>query len=392
MKYIYSSLLAATLILASCNKNKDLAERIPADSELHITENPYEVQFNELDPEYILKQNHIVEEFYHKNINKNDYSGGFLVAKNGKILFEEYSGYSNRAKNEMIGQNTPMHVASVGKVVTSIATLRLVNDGLLDLDQSVVSVLPSFPYPQTTIRMLLNHRSGLKYYGYFTAEKNIWNTTQTITNQDVLDIISSGKVALDFKPNSKFTYSNTNYVLLALIVEKISGKPYKKALKDLILDPLEMTHTFVFDDINKKDEVCQSYDGNYRLMRFDYLDGTYGDKNIYTTPRDLLKLDKAMYSDVFLNKDLKDQMYKGYSYERKGKNNYGLGMRLIEMNNGKNYTFHNGWWRGNTSSYIRLQQDTVSIILLSNKYSKLTYKTIDLAHHFGDYSVGNLEN
>jgi len=120
------------------------------------------------------------------------------------------------------------------------------------------------------------------------------------------------------------------------------------------------------------------------------VDETYGDKNIYTTPRDMLKLDTAMYSDEFLSAELKDQMTKGYSFENHGTRNYGLGFRLIKMENGKNYTYHNGWWRGNTTSYIRLTDSNACIILFSNKYSKLTYKTIDLSHYLGDYPVGNV--
>jgi CubicO group peptidase (beta-lactamase class C family) len=214
---------------------------------------------------------------------------------------------------------------------------------------------------------------------------------QTVTNKDVLDVIKQQKVDLDFKPNTRFNYSNTNYVVLASIVEEVTRKKFKNAVKDLVFAPLQMSHSFVFDDISKKDLVTQSYKSNNREMHWDYMDGTYGDKNIYTTPRDFLKLDTALYSDEFLSANLKEQMYQGYSFETKGKKNYGLGMRLIKMANGENYTFHNGWWRGNTSSYIRLAQDSICIILFSNKYSNLTYKTVDLSHHFGNYSVGNLD-
>lgn len=391
MKPIYMSLLTGLLLMNSCQKkNIDFAENLPLLKEHNVLENkPYEMLSKTLAPEYILEKAHLVEEFFHKYIKTDpNFSGSFLVAKNGQILYEEYQGYADKAANKVLTENTPMHVASVGKVITAVATLRLVDQGKIELDQSVSSILSSFPHEDITVRTLLNHRSGLRYYGYYDK---IWDYKQTVTNQDVLDVISKGKVKLDFKPNTKFTYSNTNYVMLALIVEQVTGKSFQKALKELILDPLQMTHTFVLDDLGKKDEVCQSYTARNRLMHWDYMDGTYGDKNIYITPRDMLKLDTALYSDQFLSKELKEQMFQGYSYETKGKKNYGLGFRLIEMDNGHNYTFHNGWWRGNTTSYIRLQQDTVAIILFSNKYNKATYKTIDLAHYFGDYKVGNLD-
>lgn len=390
-KKIIAVTLLAALVFNACQQkeNRDLATNIPLIKEHNVlVENPYKVAFPVVSTEYILDKAHIIENFYNDNINKNGYTGSFLVAKNGQIIYENYSGVSDRRGNDSINSETPMHVASVGKVVTAIAVLRLVDSGLISLDQSVSDIIKGFPYPEITVRTLLSHRSGLGYYGYY---KNVWDIKKTVTNEDVVDAINNKKVTLDFKPNSKFTYSNTNYVLLASIVERVTKKTFKQALRELIFEPLDMAHSFVFDDLSLKNQVTQSFYKNSSVQRWDYLDGTYGDKNIYTTPRDFLKLDTALYSDNFLSADLKQQMYKGYSYESKGNRNYGLGMRLIEMDNGDNYTYHNGWWRGNTTSYIRLAKENVCIILFSNKYSSLTYKTVSLAHHFGDYSVGDME-
>lgn len=390
-KKIIAVTLLAALVFNACQQkeNRDLATNIPLIKEHNVlVENPYKVAFPVVSTEYILDKAHIIENFYNDNINKNGYTGSFLVAKNGQIIYENYSGVSDRRGNDSINSETPMHVASVGKVVTAIAVLRLVDAGLISLDQSVSDIIKGFPYPEITVRTLLSHRSGLGYYGYY---KNVWDIKKTVTNEDVVDAINNKKVTLDFKPNSKFTYSNTNYVLLASIVERVTKKTFKQALRELIFEPLDMAHSFVFDDLSLKNQVTQSFYKNSSVQRWDYLDGTYGDKNIYTTPRDFLKLDTALYSDNFLSADLKQQMYKGYSYESKGNRNYGLGMRLIEMDNGDNYTYHNGWWRGNTTSYIRLAKENVCIILFSNKYSSLTYKTVSLAHHFGDYSVGDME-
>src|SRR5690554_7773429 len=130
-------------------------------------------------------------------------------------------------------------------------------------------------------------------------------------------------------------------------------------MKELVLQPLKMHNTFVLENLENKDNVTQSYHANNSRMHWDYLDGTYGDKNIYTTARDLLKLDKALYSDNFISEVLKNEMYRGYSYERPGQNNYGLGIRLIEPKDdeGNLYTFHNGWWRGNRTSYVTLRSE-----------------------------------
>lgn len=387
-------LIAFSVVLSIClggckNKEVELTEQSPVQQKESKKDkkNPYLPQFETLSNEYIAKKQSEVEDFYLKNIKKSGYTGSFLVAKNGQIIYENYSGFANKKNQELIDKDTPIHVASVGKVITAVSILRLVDAGKISLDQSVESIIPGFGNSKITVRTLLNHRSGLSYYGYY---QDIWNFSVPITNNDVIEVIKSNKVPLSFTPDTRFTYSNTNYVVLASIVEKVTNKSFPLAVKQLVFDPLEMNNSFVFDDLNKKDQVTQSYKSNYTIMGWDYMDATYGDKNIYLTPRDFLKLDTALYSDAFLSQDLKQQMFKGYSYERKGKKNYGLGFRLIEMDNQENYTYHNGWWRGNTSSYIRLAKDNVCIILFSNKYSQLTYKTISLSHHFGDYPVGDV--
>lgn len=384
MKYLYIKLIALTLTLSACNKSKDLAQ---VNSEFKADNNQYEVKFNPVSPQYKLETAELVENYYKKYINTGSFSGGFLMAKNGEIIYEDYTGYSNYANKEKISANTPMHVASVGKVLTSISVLRLADKKLIDLDESVNVYLKGFPYENITVRHLLNHRSGIPYYGNFTENPGVWDRKKTLTNKDVLEILKTKSIKLESKTDSRFKYCNTNYVLLASIVEEVTGKTFQEALKQIILEPLKMNNTFVFDDIKNKDTVTQSYHANNQKMHWDYLDGTYGDKNIYTTPRDMLKLDKALYSNKFLSKNMKEQMFKGYSYEKKGANNYGLGLRMIEPSEGvgDKYTFHNGWWRGNKTSYVTLQKDTIAIICFNNKNSALAYKTKQLAGKLGNY-------
>nr|WP_297308579.1 serine hydrolase domain-containing protein [uncultured Flavobacterium sp.] len=383
MKYLYIKTISLVVLLSACNKNKELAQLKDKSYENNVN---YNVGFHPVSPEYKIETAELVENFYQKNIKKPGFSGGFLMAKNGEVIFEDYDGYSNFALKEKINANTPMHVASVGKVITAVTVLRLVDKKKINLDESVSTYLEDFPYKEITVRQLLNHRSGLPYYGNFTEIPGIWDRKQTLTNNDVIELLkNTAEIKLESKPNTRFKYCNTNYVLLASIVEKVTGKTFQEALKILILNPLKMKDTFVFDDIKNKDTVTQSYHANNKKMHWDYLDGTYGDKNIYTTPRDMLKLDKALYSDQFLSKNMKEQMFKGYSYEKVGSNNYGLGFRLIEPKEGDTYTFHNGWWRGNKTSFVTLQKDTIAIICFNNKNSALAYKTKELAAEFGNF-------
>src|SRR5690554_1427161 len=401
MKKILLPLLFIGLLSGSCDQNKEIAQVIRKRSDLIkekeaakpiITKNPYQVSFNSVTPKYKLETREIVEEFYNDRINRGNFWGQFLVAKNGQIIFEDYKGYANYQNKEQITLTTPMHVASVGKVYTGVTVLRLIQQKKIFLDQMVHTILPEFPYENISVRMLLNHRTGLPYYGHFTAQKGVWDTRKTITNKDVLRLLKTKNIRLDFKPDTRFKYCNTNYVVLALIVEKVTQKPFQDAMKELVLEPLKMYNTFVLDNLDNKENVTQSYYANNSRMRWDYMDGTYGDKNIYTTARDLLKLDMALYSNNFLNEALKSEMFRGYSYERPGQNNYGLGIRMIEpKDEGDLFTFHNGWWRGNRTSYVTLRKDTITIICFNNHNSQLAYKTKELAPKLGNYPYIKVE-
>lgn len=381
MKKIILALSSLSLLLFFCNQ-----ERAVTDPPKTNKNTQFQIPFHSVSAKYKVEKRMAIEEFYENEI-KDSYWGGILVAKNGEILFEDYQGYANFEERIKFDKDTPMHVASVGKVITAVGILQLVDKKALTLDQKVSDIIEGFPYEKITVRMLLNHRSGLPKYENF-ADKKLWDKKKTIYNEDVISILKNKKPPLMFTPNTKFTYCNTNYVLLASIVEKLTNKSFQQAMETLIFKPLEMNNTFVMDDLSKKWEVTQSYDRYNKRMRWDYMDGTYGDKNIYTTPRDLLKMDLALYSDKFLSKELKTQMFKGYSYEKIGKKNYGLGIRMVEPTYADDdlFTFHNGWWRGNKPSYITLRKDTVTIICFDNRNTAKAYKAKHLAKEFGRFS------
>ncbi len=347
---------------------------------------PLENESPKLAAAYLEEKKSRVQSFYTKNWPNNSMNGGFLVAKNGQIIFEKYEGFANFRDKTPITSDTPIHIASVSKVLTATAILKLVNAKRIDLDQKVTHYLKEFPYPDVTVRMLLSHRSGMRSYAYFTdRDKNVWDRHNTLTNQDILTIMGTKNIGLEQKTGTRFAYCNTNYAMLALIIEKVTKLSYREAMSQMIFKPLGMKHTFVLDFDKDKHNVAPSYKGNKVEIGIDYLDKVYGDKNIYSTPRDLLKLDRARNSPSFLEPKLLDQVYVGYSNEHPGTKNYGLGIRMVNWPSGKNFYFHNGWWHGFTSSYITLTDESVTIIALSNKYTKNTYAVRKLSSLFGEY-------
>ncbi len=379
-------LLLLILVLSSCNqKNKEAAEnQKPKDTMPHME--PPTNKLPKLSAQYINTKKNAIERFYNKNWPNNSMNGSFLVAQKGKIIFEKYEGMANFRDERPITATTPLHLASVSKILTAAAVLKLIDAKRIGLDQKVNTIIRNFPFPEVTVKMLLNHRSGMRNYAYFTDKKDgVWDRHNILSNKDIVHLMATKEIGLESRTNTRFAYCNTNYAVLALIIEKATGQSYHKAMERMIFKPLGMNHTFVFDYERDKDSIVPSYKGNKVEIGKDYLDAIYGDKNIYSTPRDLLKFDLARNNPDFLSPKLLKMVYTPFSQERKGEKNYGLGIRMINWETGQNFYFHNGWWHGNTSSYITLLKEHVTIIALSNKYTTKTYQVKKLAPLFGDY-------
>lgn len=318
---------------------------------------------------------------------KSNVSGGLLVAQHGEIIFEAYTGSADLSRESPMTADTPLHLASISKVLTAMAILKLAENTKIHLNKEVSAYLTDFPYEKVTIEDLLNHRSGIPNYLDFSDDKKYWDNTKMMSNQDVLDVLVTKKPPILAAPNKKFFYNNTNYVILALIIEKVTGLSYAEAMQIMVFNPLGMKSTFVMDFDRDKDIVSRSYYNNGKDWGYDHLDKTYGDKNIYSTPRDLLKMDVAMYSSKFLPEKLKEKAWQGYSYESKGVKNYGYGMRLMEWSDDSKILYHNGKWHGNNTVYVRDPQSETTIIALGNRLNRNIYTSFKLIGLFGDYPI-----
>ncbi|RZJ25174.1 MAG: class A beta-lactamase-related serine hydrolase, partial [Flavobacterium sp.] len=364
--------LAGPLTLLSCKKDKRTTAEKHQSADTLACIFPYSGKLPKLSAAEMTRRKNQVEHFSKKLWRDYD-NYAFLVAQNGQIIYEDYNGFADKAKGVDIDAHTPIHIASVSKALTAAAIMQLVNRDKLQLDQKVNTILKTFPYEAITIRMLLDHRSGLRNYAYFCDDPAIWDKHNTVTNQDILRLFTEKNLQLESKPDTRFAYCNTNYAMLALVIEKLTGLKYGEAMRRMIFKPLGMNDTYVFDIEKDKERSSKTYRAGGMQLAFDFLDAVYGDKNIYSTPRDLMKFDLATYDPDFLDKKLFKQVYQGYSHETKGEKNYGLGIRMINFKSGQNFYFHNGWWHGNTSAYVTLRNEKVSIIALSNKMTKKTY-------------------
>jgi CubicO group peptidase (beta-lactamase class C family) len=324
-----------------------------------------------------------VETALNQSLLRSTFNGGILVAKNGEIVYEKYVGFSDLKTKDSLHQDVPMQIASTSKTLTSAAILKLMQEGKLNLHDSLQKFFPDFPYQDITVQALLTHRSGLpEYLNYI--DRSPWPRTQPATNRDVLQTLIEWQPPKAYKADTRFNYCNTNYVLLALIVEVVSGQNFPDYMKDNFFTPLGMTNSFVLTPQDSM--VTQSYQPNGALWTLDFSDGCYGDKNIYSTPRDLLKWDQALYAGRILQQHILDSAYIPYNNERPGVNNYGLGWRMLLIPNGKKVIFHHGRWHGFNSAFARLTDEKVTIVILGNRYNRNVYTTArKLYNIFGSY-------
>ena len=159
------------------------------------------------------------------NLNKKGvFNGTILYSENGKLVFKKAYGYENFRKKDSLELNSAFQLASVSKMFTATAIMLLAEDKKLEYDDTVTKFIPEFPYYGITIRQLLNHRSGLSRY--MSLADKYWDINKPINNEEVIELFVKYRPDPYFKPDDGFHYCNTNYTLLASVVERISGKPF----------------------------------------------------------------------------------------------------------------------------------------------------------------------
>jgi len=361
----------------------------------HTNVNTIDSVASALSPELKNKYAAEIKLRYEALLGKN-FSGEIIVAKNGQIVFEDYKGFANLADKMPMNAQTPIHLASISKTFTAMTVLKLWEQKKLDLKDPVTKYFPKFPYTEVSIEQLLSHRSGLPDYTYVMDppkyitvrsknKRGRWVTKSQIdpnakpfksenySNQDVLDFLIERRPAPQAGANKVFKYCNTNFVVLALIVEKITGKDFPTYVQETIFKPLKMDHSFVFS-ASVKDKYLPSYTVGLVPYKFEKYDFIYGDKNVYSTAQDMLLWDKALRSTQFLAESTLQMAYEPKSPLTKDFHNYGFGWRMIMNPNEEKVIYHNGWWHGNNTVFTRLIKDNATIIILGNKYNVNIYK------------------
>lgn len=303
-----------------------------------------------------------------QNLHKRaGFNGNVLIAKKGKILYKNSFGWADYLHRDSLKLTSTFELASVSKPLTATGIMLLVEQGKLTLEQTVNDFFPDFPYPDVTIKQLLTHYSGLPNYIYFTDDK--WpDKRKGMSNTDVIDLLVKFKPARFNAPGNRFLYNNTNYMMLAAIIEKITGQTFTVYMQENVFQPAGMKNTSVLSKA-EYEEIPTDVVGHDKVWRRsvvqNFHDGPVGDKGIYSTIEDLFLFDRALHDGRILSKSLQDSSYVGYAKPINTVFNYGYGWRLYEKDEHV-VAYHTGWWHGFKTLYIRDLKNDITIVLLTN--------------------------
>ncbi|RYD99330.1 MAG: class A beta-lactamase-related serine hydrolase [Sphingobacteriales bacterium] len=309
------------------------------------------------------------------------FNGSVLVGHKGKVVYKRHFGMADRSTGTPLSDFTSTQLSSTSKPFTATAVLWLHQNKYLDINLPVNAYLKDFPYANITVKMLLNHRSGLP--NYTSTRLPRWASKGPMYNLDLQSYYAMYKPKLIATPNTRFNYCNTNYALLGRIIEEVSGIPFKQFMRELIFEPLGMKNTFVFDpqDNYSNRSLSVSYHPNWAIFENNHEDGVYGDKGIYSTVEDMYLWDQSFYNNRILSSQTLKLAYTGMPVDSRGIKKYGLGWRMYDFLNGQKIIFHNGWWHGNNSVFYRFIQENTTIVVLGNKFNKKIYEQGKEVYH-----------
>lgn len=351
------------LIILSCNDKSLKVSDHNSNTHFKDTLN-IKIKFIEND-----KRKGKIESFFQKKFKQRQFNGNILFAENDQIITNKSYGFANFQEKEKLTQNHSFQLASVSKPFTAIAILQLIENGILTLNDTVEKFLPNFPYEGITIHQLLSHRSGLSQYTHFCdSPDSIWpDKNKTINNNDVIEIISKIKPLRNYPPDRRYYYCNTNFLLLASIVEKVTGITFREYLKSNIFSPLGMNHTVLYDRTNFEELILPTQGYENRTPWEDvYLNGVVGDKGIYSTTLDMFLFDQALNQNILINDSLKKLAFSKMNKDYHQNKNYGYGFRLKTHKKFGKIVYHTGWWKGYRSYFIKIPESNQTIIVLNN--------------------------
>jgi CubicO group peptidase (beta-lactamase class C family) len=298
---------------------------------------------------------------------RDSFNGSVLIAKDGAVLFEKHHGFADVAGTVPLSGQSSFALASVSKQFTAMGIMLLAQAGKLSLGDTLARHIPELAdFSGVTIRHLLHHTAGVP--DYLDMAEKFWGTERTLTNSDVIGLLTRHRPPPYFAPGSRFEYSNTGYVLAGEIISRVSGVPFPEFMADAIFHPLGMNDSAAFNFASQECPLRARAFGVRRELQarlaadLNYLDGVFGDAGIYASAEDLVRWDAALRDGALIPTTVYAEAYNSGELNNGTKTGYGFGWEIDPPD----VVWHWGELQGFTA-YLRrdLGRNTL-LVLLSN--------------------------
>lgn len=298
-----------------------------------------------------------LDQYFDAIAKSNQFMGSVAIAKDGTLIYSRSIGFADVANKLPANDSTKYRVGSISKTFTAILVLKAVDDNKLTLDQPIAKWFPKIKNANTiTVSQLLQHRSGIHN---FTSLKSYltWNTSPKTEKQLLDTIVAAG---IDFEPGTKFSYSNSNYILLTQLIQKIYKQSYASLIQEKITGPLGLKDTYVGGKISTGKNEAKSYKLAGAITEDSETDSsiTTGAGAIVSTPSDLVKFSDALFRGLILHPETFNKM-------TELKDGYGYGLVTIPFFEKQGFG-HTGGVDSFSSIFIHFADQNVSYALCSN--------------------------
>lgn len=329
-----------------------------------------------------------IDDYFVALHNNQQFSGNVLIVENNKVIYEKSFGYSDFTSKAPNTLTITFPIASITKLLTATAILQLKEKGRLSLSDPVTRYLPDFPYLAITIRHLLSHTSGLPPYNAFFDKFRKEDSARVFINKDFMPGVLANPQPLVYQPGDKGNYDNINYLVLALIVEKISGDNYEHYINTNILQPAGMRETKFFplpqqfnSPVIKNYAFPHVYLHLYDTMpvrsssipyvrAYWHSYGFSGFADYVSTVADLEKFDKALYDHKLLKEQTLKEAFTPVKLNS-GEDNpaeFGLGWEVEKDSSIGKMVYHSGAAMGLSSNILRNISRHQTVIIFDNAH------------------------
>ena len=297
------------------------------------------------------------------HIEDKQFEGTVLVADKGQIVYQKTHGFASRVNKIPINDQTHFSIASITKMLTAIIVLQLIEEGKLSLENSLDELLPELQIPnakQISIHHLLLHISGLP-----NEIDNVYRKVQS-PNEMVASAVKNKQKGLKL---GKFNYNNIDYIILGLIIERLTAESWEETVKSRIINPLKLKHTGFLKKGQYPDDFAWTYqlteEGSFTKDPAFHIENFYAAGSMYSNAEDLLKIDQAMYGETLLKAESKKRMFNSYpEYNYTGYSVWTYRYPFIESK--PKIMERRGGILGANVVLIRLLELNQTIIILSN--------------------------